>query len=86
MTLLSFFNRRTSAPVARERLQILLSHERTLMGGKPDLVVVLREEILAAIAKHIAVDSEKVEIRMDRGASCSTLAVDIEIPALMAAA
>ena len=86
MTLLSFFKRRTSGSVARERLQILLSHERTLVGGKPDLVVVLREEILAAIAKHIAVDSERVRIKMDRGASCSTLAVDIEIPALMAAA
>ncbi len=86
MNLLNFFGRRDSAPVARERLQILLSHERTIVSGKPDLVATLREEILAVIAKHISVDSEKVQIKMDRGASTSTLAVDIEIPALAAAA
>ncbi len=86
MNLLNFFGRRDSAPVARERLQILLSHERTIVSGKPDLVATLREEILAVIAKHISVDGEKVQIKMDRGASISTLAVDIEIPALAVAA
>ena len=47
MNLMSFFNRRTSAPVARERLQILLAHERGIVGGKSDLLAQLREEILA---------------------------------------
>ena len=42
--------RRNTAPVARERLQILLSHERAL-GGQSDLAAVLQEEILAVIAK-----------------------------------
>ena len=32
MSLLSFFARRSSAPVARERLQILLAHERASGG------------------------------------------------------
>ncbi|HEX8416354.1 MAG TPA: cell division topological specificity factor MinE, partial [Methylobacterium sp.] len=56
MSLLNFFGRRTSAPVARDRLQILLAHERAIVSGKPDLVALLREEILAAIAKHVTVD------------------------------
>jgi cell division topological specificity factor len=47
MNLLNFFSRRASAPVARDRLQILLAHERTVVGGKSDLVAILREEILA---------------------------------------
>jgi cell division topological specificity factor len=43
MKLLRFFGGRdTSAPVARERLQILLAHERGLLG-QPDLLVMLRE-------------------------------------------
>ena len=79
MNLMSFFNRRGSAPVARDRLQILLSHERTY-SGKSDLVALLREEILAVIAKHVSVDSDKVMVKMDRGDSVSTLEVDIEIP------
>jgi cell division topological specificity factor len=80
MNLLSFFSRRNSAPVARERLQILLAHERGIVSGQPDLVGVLREEILAVIAKHISVDQEKVLVKMDRGYAVSTLEVDIEIP------
>jgi len=80
MNFLSFFNRRSSAPVARERLQILLAHERTIVGGDCDLVATLREEILAVIAKHMAVEHDNVQIKMDRGASVSTLEVDVEIP------
>ena len=50
MSLLSFFRRRSSAPVARERLQILLAHERALTAGGR-LVAMLQEEILAVIAQ-----------------------------------
>ncbi len=78
MSLFSFF-RRGSAPIARERLQILLAHERNA-GSHPDLLGVLREEILAVIGRHVAIEPDKVQIKMDRGKSVSTLAVDIEIP------
>ncbi|WP_128566574.1 cell division topological specificity factor MinE, partial [Methylobacterium crusticola] len=61
MNLLSFLSRRGTAPVARERLQILLAHERVAFG-RSDLVAVLREEILAVIAKHVAIDKEKVKV------------------------
>jgi len=66
MNLLSFFNRRTSAPVARERLQILLAHERGIVGGKPDLVAQLREEILAVVRRHVMVDQDNVQVKMNR--------------------
>ena len=85
MSLFNVFKRNTSsAPVARERLQVLLAHERTVVGGESDLVAILREEIMAVIAKHMAVPQDKVQIKMDRGASVSTLEVDIEIPATFA--
>jgi cell division topological specificity factor len=80
MSLFDLFRRR-SAPVARERLQILLAHER-VARSRPDLLGVLREEILAAIGRHVSFEPEKVQIKMDRGKSVSTLAVDIEIPNL----
>ena len=78
---MNLFNllRRGSAPVARERLQILLAHER-ITRNQPDLLGVLREEILAVISRHVAFEPDKVQIRMDRGSSVSTLEVDIEIP------
>lgn len=80
MKLLRFFSgRNASAPVARERLQILLAHERGLLG-QSDLLVTLREEILAVVSKHVTLDPDKVIVRMDRGKTVSTLEVDIEVP------
>jgi cell division topological specificity factor len=68
-----------SAPIARERLQILLAHERG-MRGQPDLLMQLREEILAAVSRHVALDPDKIIFRMERGKHVSTLEVDIELP------
>ena len=80
MNLLRLISRPTaSAPVARERLQILLAHERGLRG-QPDLLGVLRAEILAVVSRHIVLDPEKIIVRMDRGTHVSTLEVDIEVP------
>ena len=89
MNVLRFFQRRGSAPVAeaqssasaaRDRLKVLLSHERAAVA-QSRLVDLLREEILAVIAKHVAVERDKVQIKMDRNETASTLAIDIELPA-----
>jgi cell division topological specificity factor len=85
MNILNFFTRKRSAPVARERLQILLAHERALTG-RTDLAAILQEEILAVIAKHIAIDRDKVNVKLDRGKQCSTLEIDIEMPEQLTAA
>jgi cell division topological specificity factor len=79
MRLRFFAGRDTSAPVARERLQILLAHERGLLG-QPDLLVTLREEILAVVSRHVTLDPDKVIVRLERGKNVSTLEVDIEVP------
>jgi cell division topological specificity factor len=81
MNLMSFFSRRTSAPVARERLQILLAHERVLVSGEPDLVAVLREQILALVARHVSVDQDRVRVEMNRDSAVSTLEIELELPA-----
>jgi cell division topological specificity factor len=78
MSLFDLF-RRGSAPIARERLQVLLSHERAARE-RPDLLSILREEIIAVIGRHVSFEPDKVQIKMDRGKSVSTLALDIEIP------
>ena len=77
MRMFSFLRPVSSAPVARERLQILLEYERNLVS-QTDLIAVLREEILAVVARHFTIDPDQVQIKMDRGAKLLTL--DIEIP------
>jgi cell division topological specificity factor len=80
MGLLRLFNSRSAtAPVARERLQILLAHERGLCG-QSDLLGLLREEILAAVSRHVMLDPDKVIVKMERGKNVSMLEVDIEVP------
>lgn len=89
MSLLDLFKKKGSAPVARERLQLLLAYERK-NRDQPDLVAMLREEIMAVIARHVQVDHDQVHVAMDRGERMSTLEIDIHIPngagALVAAA
>ena len=79
MSFFGFVRRRNSAPVARERLQILLEYERRIIS-QSDLVAVLRQEILAVVSRHVSVDPDKVQVKVDRGAKVSTLEVDIEFP------
>ncbi|WP_421723389.1 cell division topological specificity factor MinE [Bauldia sp.] len=76
--LLRFLKLRRSAPVARDRLKILLAHERA-MTGRPDLVAALREEILEVIRRHVPIDPDKVNVRTDQSGAVSTLNVDIEL-------
>jgi len=79
MKFFDFARRRSSAPVARERLQILLEYERCLVN-RSDLITVLRQEILRVVARHVTIDLDKVQVKVDRGETVSTLAVDIKIP------
>ena len=93
MSVLRFFQRRSSTSVtepsgsastARDRLKVLVSHERAAIT-QSRLVELLREEILAVIAKHVAVEPDKVQVKIDRSDMASTLAIDIELPALSGA-
>jgi cell division topological specificity factor len=72
------FSTTGSAPEARERLQILLSHERQVLGGD-DLLSSLREDILAAVAKRVPCDRDAVKIRLERGTPMSVLEIEVEI-------
>lgn len=80
MSILNFLTGgRRSAPVARDRLQLLLAHERAV-GGGADLAAVLKQEILEVIARHIPIDRDQVMVKLDRGDQVSTLEIDIEMP------
>ena len=79
MNIFRLLRPQSSAPVARERLQILLEYDRR-KPGRRDLATVLREEILAVVSRHVTVDPDRVQVKIDRHDSMSTLAVDIEFP------
>lgn len=81
--LFGFFRRQhpTPAQTAKERLQILLAHERHDSSG-PDYLPLLQKDILAVIKKYIPMEDEgeRVEVKLERGSDVSTLEVNIELP------
>ncbi|SFP16355.1 cell division topological specificity factor MinE [Tranquillimonas alkanivorans] len=77
---LSFRPRKANtAQTAKERLQILLAHERT-DGSTPDVLPMLQRDILAAIQKHMKIGKDAVDIRMERGDELSSLEINIDLP------
>ena len=69
----------TTAAAAKERLQIVLSHER-IGRTREDFLPKLQQEIVAVVAKYVAIDPGKVNVSLDRGGDMSTLAIEIDLP------
>jgi cell division topological specificity factor len=69
----------TSAASAKERLQIVLSHERISRDGD-DFLPKLQRDLVEVVARYVKVDAEKVNVSLERGADLSTLAIEIELP------
>ena len=82
MSMLSFFRRprqASSADTAKERLQILLSHERTDRSS-PEFLPLLQRDILEVIERYMRVGGDSVDIKLERGDELSTLEINIELP------
>ncbi len=80
MSIFNYLRRRnTTASVAKERLQIIISHERT-QRNTPDYLPKLQEEILAVIAKYIPIDKDKVSVNLERLGDSSVLELNVTMP------
>jgi cell division topological specificity factor len=83
MSFLSFLlgQKKTSANVAKERLQIILAHERVGVGNNsPDYLPALQKELLAVISKYVQINPEDIKVQFDRQDSLEVLEVKIEMP------
>ncbi|MEX8518065.1 MAG: cell division topological specificity factor MinE [Leptothrix sp. (in: b-proteobacteria)] len=69
-----------SATVAKERLQIILAHERNGRSSRPDYLPALQRELLAVISKYVAVDLNDIKVHLDRQDNLEILEVKIELP------
>jgi cell division topological specificity factor len=70
---------RSTAKVAKERLQIIISHER-IVRDQPDYLALLQRELLAVIAKYVAVDKDDIKIDFQNKEGCSILELNITLP------
>ena len=68
-----------SASVAKERLQIIVAHERGITRG-PDYLPVLQREILEVVRKYVHIQEEQIKISMDKDGDCEILELNIALP------
>jgi cell division topological specificity factor len=83
MSFLSFFLRekKKTAAVAKERLQIILAHERAAgTTGEPDYLPDLQRDLIAVISKYVAIDPKDIKVNLERQDDLEVLEVKIELP------
>lgn len=69
--------RPSSREIAKERLQLVLVHDRANIS--PGLLQTLKDELIAVISKHIEIDREGVEITFTQGRRYNRLVADIPV-------
>jgi cell division topological specificity factor len=83
MSFLSFLlgEKKKTASVAKERLQIILAHERSSLSAKrPDYLADLQRELVAVISKYVSIKSEDIKVNFERQDDLEVLEVKIELP------
>jgi cell division topological specificity factor len=80
MSIFSYLRRRnTTSSIAKERLQIIISHERSQRNAS-DYLPKLQEEIIAVIAKYVSIDRDKVTVNLERIGDSSVLELNVTMP------
>ncbi|MBI7299108.1 cell division topological specificity factor MinE [Pseudomonas aeruginosa] len=82
MSLLDFFRSRksqNSASIAKERLQIIVAHERG-QRAQLDYLPQLQKDLLEVIRKYVPIDQEQIQVELENQGNCSILELNITLP------
>jgi|TARA_B100000929_G_scaffold231669_1_gene188130 cell division topological specificity factor len=71
--------RKKSASVAKERLQIIVAHQRS-QRGQPDFLPMLEKELLEVIRRYVEVDDDAINMSLDSEDNCSVLELNVTLP------
>lgn len=83
MNILNFLRKKTTtASVAKERLQIIISHERT-QRNTPDYLPKLQEELLEVLSKYVKINREHINVNLERVGDNAVLELNITMPDLV---
>jgi cell division topological specificity factor len=82
MSLLTLFigSKQQSASVAKERLQLIIAHERNGLSSKPDFLPALQRELIAVISKYVAVNLDDIKVSLEKQGNYEVLEVNIVLP------
>ncbi|GLQ29784.1 cell division topological specificity factor MinE [Litoribrevibacter albus] len=81
MSIFSYFKKdqKASASIAKERLQIIVAHERSARH-QPDYLPAMQQEILAVIRKYVSIADDDVQVQLENSDDCSILELNITLP------
>ncbi|RRS03417.1 cell division topological specificity factor MinE [Aquabacterium soli] len=82
MGFLTFFlgEKKKTASVAKERLQLILAHERNGRSSSPDYLPDLQRELVAVISKYVSINPDDIKVNLERQDDLEVLEVKIELP------
>jgi cell division topological specificity factor len=81
MNLMDYFrsSRPKTASIAKERLQILVAHERS-ERNQPEYLAELQKDLLAVIRKYVNVGQEAITVNMEQDENREILELNIVLP------
>ena len=82
MSIFNYFKKnqtqkKDTAIIAKERLQIIVAHQR---GKKTDYLPLLQKELLAVISKYVNIDESQINFEVEKQEECSVLELNITLP------
>ena len=82
MSFLDFLRgqKKTSASIAKDRLQLILINQRGSGHNAPDFLEQMQKELIAVISKYVQINPEDIKVNLDRQDSLEVLEVKIEMP------
>ena len=82
MSLLSliFGSKQKTASIAKERLQLIIAHERNGPSSQPDFLPALQKELIAVISKYVSVNPDDIKVSLEKQGNYEVLEVNIVLP------
>jgi cell division topological specificity factor len=74
---LIFPQRRGTASIAKERLKIVLAHERAGRSA-PDFLPMLQKELLAVVGRYVEMRDDMIRVTLGKSGETSTLEINID--------
>ncbi|BFM06463.1 cell division topological specificity factor MinE [Halioxenophilus aromaticivorans] len=81
MSIFDYFKstKKDTASVAKERLQIIVAHERS-QRAQPDYLPRLQKELLEVIRKYVEIEQDQIDVQLEKNNDCSVLELNIVLP------
>jgi cell division topological specificity factor len=77
---LIFGNKPKTATIAKERLQLIIAHERSGQNSKPDFLPALQRELIAVISKYVSVNPDDIKVSLEKQGNSEVREVPIVLP------